>query len=112
MPHAGQSKSGAIEIMRITNLKIGARLGCAFGIVVALMIGTATLGTKHLASSNEKMDSIVSEHYSLIALSNTIKTNSYKANGILSNLLLASSEEQAKKYMDEYVATRPECDDQ
>ncbi|WP_244851641.1 methyl-accepting chemotaxis protein [Caballeronia sp. SL2Y3] len=92
--------------MRIKNLKIGVRLGCAFGAVVALMIGTAALGTKHLEASNEKMDNVVSEHYSLIALSNTIKTNGYKANGILSKLLLASSEDQTKQYMDEYVAIR------
>jgi methyl-accepting chemotaxis protein len=92
--------------MRITNLRIGVRLGCAFGVVVALMIGTAALGTKHLEASNEKMDSVVSEHYSLIALSNTIKSNGYKANGILSKLLLASSEDQAKQFMDEYVAIR------
>ncbi|GGD89518.1 methyl-accepting chemotaxis protein [Caballeronia grimmiae] len=92
--------------MRITNLKIGIRLAYAFGVVVALMIGTAALGTKHLESSNEKMDNVVSQHYSLIALSNTIKTNGYKANGILSKLLLASSEDQAKQYMDEYVAIR------
>ncbi|WP_175942879.1 methyl-accepting chemotaxis protein [Caballeronia sp. BCC1704] len=92
--------------MRITNLRIGVRLGCAFGVVVALMIGTAALGTKHLEASNEKMDSVVSEHYSLIALSNTIKSNGYKANGILSKLLLATSEDQAKQFMDEYVAIR------
>ncbi|WP_250536856.1 methyl-accepting chemotaxis protein [Caballeronia sp. AZ10_KS36] len=92
--------------MRIKNLKIGVRLGCAFGAVVALMIGTAALGTKHLEASNEKMDNVVSEHYSLIALSNTIKTNGYKANGILSKLLLASSEDQTKQYMDDYVAIR------
>jgi methyl-accepting chemotaxis protein len=92
--------------MQIKNLRIGVRLGCAFGVVVALMIGTAALGTAHLESSNEKMDNVVSEHYSLIALSNTIKTNGYKANGILSKLLLASSEDQAKRFMDEYVAIR------
>ncbi|SAK83949.1 methyl-accepting chemotaxis sensory transducer [Caballeronia catudaia] len=92
--------------MQIKNLRIGVRLGCAFGVVVALMIGTAALGTAHLESSNEKMDNVVSEHYSLIALSNTIKTNGYKANGILSKLLLASSEDQAKRFIDEYVAIR------
>ncbi|RDJ98623.1 methyl-accepting chemotaxis protein [Paraburkholderia lacunae] len=92
--------------MWIANLKIGARLSSAFGLVVALLIGTAVVGIEHLDSSNAKMDSIVSERYSLIALSNQIKNNGYKANGILSNLLLASSDEQAKKYMDDYAVIR------
>src|SRR5260370_12135091 len=85
---------------------IGARLSSGFGLVVALLIGTAVVGIEHLDSSNAKMDSIVSERYSLIALSNQIKNNGYKANGILSNLLLASSEEQVKKYMDDYAVIR------
>ncbi|MEX3937254.1 methyl-accepting chemotaxis protein [Paraburkholderia phymatum] len=92
--------------MWIANLRIGARLSAAFGLVVALLIGTAVVGIGHLASSNARMDSIVSERYALIALSNQIKNNGYKANGILSNLLLVSTEEQAKKYMNEYAVIR------
>ncbi|WP_042300797.1 methyl-accepting chemotaxis protein [Paraburkholderia kururiensis] len=92
--------------MRISNLRIGVRLSSAFGLVIALLIGTALVGVQHLDSSMAKMDSIVSERYTLIALSNQIKNNGYKANGILSNLLLATTPEQAKKYMDDYVVIR------
>jgi methyl-accepting chemotaxis protein len=70
------------------------------------MIATTVVGIEHLESSNAKMDSMVSERYALIALSNQIKNNGYKANGILSNLLLASTEQQAKKYMDDYAVIR------
>jgi methyl-accepting chemotaxis protein len=93
-------------MMWIANLRIGARLSSAFALVVALIIGTAVLGIKHLNSSNAKMDAIVSQRYSLIALSNQIKNNGYKANAILSNLLLARSEDEASKYMDAYVVIR------
>ena len=92
--------------MKISNLRIGVRLGSAFALVVALLIGTAAVGIRHLDSSNAKMDQIVSERYTLIALSNTIKGNGYKANGILSNLLLATSPDEAAKYMSNYTAIR------
>jgi len=92
--------------MRISDMKIGVRLGAAFALVVALLIGTAAVGIQHLDDNNTKMSQIVSERYSLIALSNQIKNNGYKANGILSNLLLATSPEQKAKYMSDYAAIR------
>ena len=92
--------------MRISDMKIGVRLGAAFALVVLLLIGTATVGIQHLDDNNTKMSRIVSERYSLIALSNQIKNNGYKANGILSNLLLATSPEQKAKYMNDYAAIR------
>src|SRR5450830_1807235 len=92
--------------MKISNLNIGLRLGLAFALVVALLVGTASVGILNLNSSNDKMNQIVSERYTLIALSNQIKNNGYKGNALLSNILLASNPESAKKYMDEYVALR------
>ncbi|AKZ62954.1 chemotaxis protein [Herbaspirillum hiltneri N3] len=92
--------------MKISNLKIGVRLGSAFALVVALLIGTAVVGIRHLDTNNEKMDRIVGERYSLIAISNQIKNNGNKGNAILSNLLLTSSPERAKQYMDDYAALR------
>jgi len=87
-------------------MKIGARLAAAFALVVALLIVTAAVGIQRLDANSVKMDQIVSEQYSLIALSNQIKNNGYKANGILSNLLLATSPEQSAKYMADYAAIR------
>lgn len=92
--------------MWIASLRIGARLTSAFTLIVALMIGTTVVGIEHLKSSSTKMDTIVGERYALIALSNQIKNNGYRANAILSNLLLVSSEAQARKYMDDYAVIR------
>ncbi|PXW23904.1 methyl-accepting chemotaxis protein [Paraburkholderia caballeronis] len=92
--------------MKISSLGIGARLSSAFALVVILLIGIAVLGVEHLNASNEKMDHIVSQRYRLIALSTQIKNNGYKANGILGNLLLVTSPEQARQYMDGYTAVR------
>lgn len=92
--------------MKLSSLKIGVRLSVAFGVVVALLIGTTLVGVRHIESSVDRMNGIVSERYSLIALSTQIKNNGYKANGILSNLLLVTTPEQAKKYMDDYAVIR------
>ena len=92
--------------MKISNLRIGVRLGSAFALMVVLLVGTAVVGIEHLESTNTKMDEIVSNRYTLIALSNQIKSNGYKANGILSNLLLTTSPDRAKQYMDDYAAIR------
>ena len=52
------------------------------------------------------MDQIVNDRYTQIAVINQIKNNGYKGNAILSNILLATSPESSKKYMDEYVVIR------
>jgi methyl-accepting chemotaxis protein len=92
--------------VKISDLKIGVRLSAAFGIVVALLIGTTLLGVRNIESSVVRMNGIVSQRYSLIASSTQIKNNGYKASGILSNLLLATNADQAKKYMDDYAVIR------
>ncbi|AMP39903.1 MULTISPECIES: methyl-accepting chemotaxis protein [Ralstonia solanacearum species complex] len=92
--------------MRISDMRIGVRLGAAFALVVALLIGIAAVGIQRLDDNNTKMGRIVSERYSLIAVSNQIKNNGYKANGILSNLLLVTAPEQKAKYMSDYAAIR------
>ncbi|AXV72264.1 hypothetical protein CJO74_23945 (plasmid) [Ralstonia solanacearum] len=54
--------------MRISDMRIGVRLGAAFALVVALLIGIAAVGIQRLDDNNTKMGQIVSERYSLIAL--------------------------------------------
>ncbi|KKB63396.1 chemotaxis protein [Robbsia andropogonis] len=92
--------------MKLLNFRIGVRLGLAFALVVFLLIAVALLGTQHLNDNTEKMNSVIDEHYQLIALSNKIKSNGDRASNILSNLLLSSSAEQSRKYMDQYAQIR------
>nr|WP_284700769.1 methyl-accepting chemotaxis protein [Robbsia betulipollinis] len=87
-------------------MKISARLALAFGFVVALMVLTAILGIINLNFSTDKMNLIVNGRYPLISLSNDIKSNGYKANAVLSNLLNVTSPEQKQRYMTEYAAIR------
>ncbi|MGI4859922.1 MAG: methyl-accepting chemotaxis protein [Janthinobacterium lividum] len=92
--------------MKARDFKISARLALAFGFIVVLMILTAILGIVNLNFSSGKMDLIVKSRYPLISLSNDIKSNGYKANAVLANLLIATSPEQKKQYMETYAGIR------
>ncbi|MGI4983524.1 MAG: MCP four helix bundle domain-containing protein, partial [Janthinobacterium lividum] len=92
--------------MKARDFKISARLALAFGFIVVLMILTAILGIVNLNFSSGKMDLIVKNRYPLISLSNDIKSNGYKANAVLANLLIATSPEQKKQYMETYAGIR------
>ncbi|KAE8758448.1 HAMP domain-containing protein [Paraburkholderia madseniana] len=92
--------------MKVSDLRIGVRLGVAFSLVVALLIGTTIIGIQRLGSVGTKMETLVSERYALIALSSRIKDNGYKAKDILGDLVLSTSPEQSKKLMDNFVLVR------
>jgi methyl-accepting chemotaxis protein len=92
--------------MRITDLRIGVRLGLAFALVVALMMSTIAIGIQRLNAGNDRMNALVKERYSVIALSNQIKNVGYKANGIVADLALGMTPEQAKRSMDDYAGLR------
>jgi methyl-accepting chemotaxis protein len=92
--------------MKLANFSIGVRLGGAFSAVLLLIVVIAIVGIKNQASNNAKINAIVNEKYQLIALSNQIKNNGYKANAVLSNILLAVTPEASAKYMEEYVGLR------
>ncbi len=92
--------------MKLANFNIGVRLGGAFSVVLFLIVVTALVGVRNQSSNNAEMNGIVNEKYQLIAVSNQIKNNGYKANAVLSNILLASSPEASAKYMEQYVALR------
>ncbi|MCO4856261.1 methyl-accepting chemotaxis protein [Herbaspirillum sp. WGmk3] len=92
--------------MKLANFNIGVRLGGAFAVVLLLIMVTAMVGVRNQSSNNAEINSIVNEKYQLIALSNQIKNNGYKANAVLSNILLATTPEASAKYMDEYAGLR------
>ena len=92
--------------MKISDLRIGVRLGLAFATVVALMMATIFIGVLRLQEANAKMDALVKERYSVISLSNQIKGVGYKANGIVAALALGASPERAQQLMDEYAGLR------
>ena len=92
--------------MKVSNMKIGARLGVAFALVVLMMVAVAVVAVEHLDASTKRMTQIVHQRYTLIDLSTQIKNNGNKANAVISNLLMSTSPDQAKRYMDDYAVIR------
>ncbi|MGY6126922.1 methyl-accepting chemotaxis protein (plasmid) [Paraburkholderia strydomiana] len=97
--------------MNISNMKIGTRLGVAFGIVIVLMIGTALVSTLNISRSIEDTNAIVHDQYALIAASNEIKNNGFRASSILNSLSSANTPEQRKRYIDDYSDVRSRNND-
>ena len=92
--------------MKLSDLRIGVRLGFAFALVVALMITTTVIGIQRLHRGNENMNALVQQRYAVIALSSRIKDNGYKANDIIADLAVGLSPEQAQRRMDQYASIR------
>jgi len=92
--------------MSLFNLKIGARLALAFSVVIALLLLTLGVAISVLNSASTVMDGVVDDRYAQIALSNTIKNVGDRGAMTLGRILLATTPEQQKKYMDEYAAIR------
>ncbi|AUT65041.1 methyl-accepting chemotaxis protein [Paraburkholderia terrae] len=97
--------------MKILRLKIGVRLGAAFGIVILLMIGTALVSARSISRSVEETNTIVNEQYALIAASNAIKNNGFKASSILNSLSWANTPEQRDRYINDYTIVRNQNND-
>ncbi|MFL9926485.1 methyl-accepting chemotaxis protein [Herbaspirillum lusitanum] len=49
--------------MRIADLKIGARLGAGFGLLVVLLVAMAILGISHLVALNNQMSDVLNDKY-------------------------------------------------
>lgn len=92
--------------MKVSNLKIGARLGSTFALVVFLMMAIAVVALQHLDNSTARMTRIVQERYTLIRLSSVIKDNGSKGSLVLINLLNTTSAEQTRGYIDSYALIR------
>jgi methyl-accepting chemotaxis protein len=59
--------------MTIKNLKIGTRLGLAFGVLVLLLVGIAWTGWSSLAKTKANMDIVINENAVKIKLSNDMR---------------------------------------
>lgn len=92
--------------MNLSNLRIGSRLALAFSVVIALLLVIVGVAISVMNNLSTVMDNVVDERYAQIALSNTIKNVGDRGALTLGRIVLATSPEQQKKYMDEYVAIR------
>jgi methyl-accepting chemotaxis protein len=82
--------------MRITNLKIGVRLGLGFAILVGLLVATGFLGGNRLASLNSEMSMVVNESYPKTVYANDIIIQENLIIRATRNLLLMTDADQIK----------------
>jgi len=92
--------------MNFSNLKIGSRLALAFSVVIALLLVVLGVAISVMNGLSNVMDGVVDDRYAQIALSNKIKSTGDRGAITLGRILLATTPEQLKKYMDEYAAIR------
>jgi methyl-accepting chemotaxis protein len=82
--------------MRITNLKIGVRLGLGFAILVMLLVATGFLGGNRLSSLNDQMSKVVNDTYPKTVYANDIIIQENLIIRATRNLLLMTDPEQLK----------------
>jgi len=61
--------------MKITNLKIGIRLGLAFGFVIFLLIAIVALSLSRMHAAEQRIDNMLEDRYKKIALTTEVKYN-------------------------------------
>ena len=82
------------------NLKIGMRLGIAFGLVLLLLVAIAVVGATRLNAAGQMTNEIVKDRYSKVLYSNNIKASVNVSGTNLRNVLLSATPEDQKKYLD------------
>jgi methyl-accepting chemotaxis protein len=92
--------------MRLSHLKIGARLTLAFSTSVALLLIVLGVAVSVLDAMGGTMDGLIDDRYAQITLSNTIKTVGDQGVITIGRILLAKDPAQLSKLMDDYAAIR------
>ena len=82
--------------MKLSNMKIGARLALGFGIVIALLIAITVLSNVQVGRLNGSLDDIVKVRYPATELANTVQIQVNKIAIDLRDLLLTNDDEKTK----------------
>ena len=92
--------------MKLADVRIGSRLAGAFAVVFILLLVILGVGIRVIDGVNDTMGRVVEDRYALIALTNQVKSVGDRGATTIGRLLLASTPEAAKKYMDDYAVIR------
>ncbi|HEX7986104.1 MAG TPA: methyl-accepting chemotaxis protein [Duganella sp.] len=76
--------------MKFENLKISARLGLAFGLVVALLLTVVAIAMSGMSSAERRVNNIIDDRYYKIELTNNIKYNVANIHKHMRNVTLSS----------------------
>ena len=80
--------------MKLSNLKIGVRLGVGFGLMMVLLLVLSLMGMNSMGNVNKKLDSIVKVNYEKIKQANDVNTS---ISALLSDIQLMMLKEQSAR---------------
>ncbi|HYD60845.1 MAG TPA: methyl-accepting chemotaxis protein [Noviherbaspirillum sp.] len=94
--------------MKITNLKIGMRLGLGFGLVLVLMIALALTGISRMAHIERSMDGIVNQNNVMAKAAFEMRQSVLSIGLATRNLALMTDEKQKERESDRILDDRDE----
>ncbi len=92
--------------MKLADVRIGSRLAVAFAVIIALLLVILGVGIRVINGVNGTMSQVVEDRYALIALTTQVKSVGDRGAITIGRLLLATTPEATKKYMDDYASIR------
>ncbi|HEY0062445.1 MAG TPA: methyl-accepting chemotaxis protein, partial [Telluria sp.] len=95
--------------MQITNLKIGVRLGLAFGAICTMLVLITGFSIAMLSKVNDSTDVIVNDRMPKIAATNALLTDINDIAIALRNMMLTENADDRKKQMDAIMAQRSDA---
>ena len=86
--------------MKFANLKISARLGLAFGLVVALLLIVVAIAMAGMSSAEQRLHNIIDDRYYKIELTNNVKYNVANIHKHMRNVTLAGDAAAVQREVD------------
>jgi methyl-accepting chemotaxis protein len=93
-------------VKTIRNLKIGVRLGLAFGCVLLLLLGVVGVGISRLAAVNTELRAVVHDHYPTVLVAQQVQNDVNIIVRSLTGALIEKTDEGLKRSTTEVVAAR------
>ncbi|MEO5933512.1 MAG: methyl-accepting chemotaxis protein [Duganella sp.] len=86
--------------MKLANLKISARLGLAFGLVVGLLLLVVAIAMDGMSSGKQSLYNIIDDRYNKIELTNNVKYNVANIHKHMRNVTLAGDAAAVQREVD------------
>lgn len=92
------------------NMKIGLRLGLAFGLVLVMLSTVAFIGVSRLADLNDNVDLLANSLYPNTVLGNDVIDDVNAVDEAMLSVVLEKDAVQEKKFIDEIIAAEKDVD--
>ncbi|WP_317205836.1 methyl-accepting chemotaxis protein [Janthinobacterium sp.] len=92
--------------MKFSNLKIGARLGVAFGFVVLLLVAIAAIAVSGMRGAEQRVNNMLEDRYAKVVMINEVKYNVALIHQRMRDAVIAGDAEGVKKQVELMGAIR------